>query len=84
MTLSNTMPELTETELRHKGPYTVEWYDERLSVTVAARYQSVAAFIERNGLPDTDEYRKTVFRNLGRHRFHSDHTKAGHYVRILT
>ena len=83
MTLSNTMPELTETELRHKGNYTVEYFHDSLKMMVAAQYQSVDSFIENNGLPNTAEYRKTVFRNLGRYNYHSDHDTAGRYVRIL-
>ena len=83
MLLSNIMPELTETQLRHRGVYTVENYDNSLGVIVGSVYMSVDAYIELNGLPKTVEYRDTIFRNLGVNGVHSDLTNTGHYVRII-
>lgn len=84
MHLSNIMPELTETELRHKGMYTVEYFDNRLLTVVSASYQSVDSYIENNGLPKTEQYRKTVVSNIGRYGYHSDYGTHGHHVRIMS
>lgn len=81
--LSNTIPELTETELSHKGRYIVEYVHPELKQIVAAHYMSVTAFIELNGLPETEEYRKSVFRALGNNGYFSDYTSEGHYVRVM-
>lgn len=83
MYLSNTMPELNETETRYKGLYIVEYRHPELNQTVAAHYMSVTAFIELNGLPETEDYRKAVFRGLGNNGYFSDYNENGDYVRVM-
>ena len=65
--LSNTMPELTEQELKCKGIHTVSYYDWTVASYVAAQYQSIYAFILHAGLSDTQNVRDFICRQLAEH-----------------
>ena len=72
--LSNTMPELTEQELKCKGLHTVSYYDWTINSYVAAQYQSIYAFILHAGLSDTQNVRDFICRQLD---------ENGHYTTTL-
>ena len=52
---SNTAPELTPAELRHRGHYTVAYHDEGLGQDVAAGYRSAAFALEKAGRNPTPQ-----------------------------
>lgn len=62
--LSSVMPELTETELRHRGNYIVTHRHPTIGL-VASCGSSIDAFIERNDLLDTPGLRKRIHAALG-------------------
>ena len=72
--LSNTMPELTNHELKCKGSYTVSYFDWTISSYVAASYQSIYSFICHAGLADNQPTRDFICRQLAEH---------GHYTTTL-
>ena len=81
--LSNTMPELTETQISYRGIYTVEYYKADLQTVIASNMQSVDAYIALNDLPDTGSYRADIAESLGSKGIYSTTNTRKIVVRII-
>ena len=81
--LSNTMPELTDTQILHRGIYTVEYYKADLQTVVASTMQSVDAYIDLNGLPNTGAHKAVIIESLGSKGIYSATNNRQIVVRII-
>ena len=61
-------PEMTEAELsqfhRHHGHFTVSWYEPKVKSLVAAKYCSIACFLDKNDFPDDPAVRALIEQGL--------------------
>lgn len=62
--LSNTMPELTDQELKFRGIHTVSYWDWTLNCYVAAQHRSIYAFIHQAGLSESQNLIDFICRQL--------------------
>lgn len=69
--LSNTMPELTDHELKCKGSYTISYFDIKVNSYVSAKYCSLYMFTHLTGLDDTTKNRDLICSKLAYRNYFS-------------